>query len=96
MEWIDTLYVLIAACRVMSLLFAPLFLQYIAYSESIQKTDYIIRLKDYLTKTLLVKRVGLDFIKFFESVVDLVALLVADLVTLSVAESLGSTIFNLF
>ena len=56
-KWIDTLYVLIAACRIASLLFAPLFLQWFAYSQSIQKTDYIIRLKDYLTKTLLVKRV---------------------------------------
>ena len=54
---IDTLYVLIAACKIASLLFAPRFDQWFAYSESIQKTDYIIRLKDYLTKTLLVNRV---------------------------------------
>ena len=61
-EWIDGLYVLIAVCRVACLLFAPLFLQWFFYPESIQKTDYLIRLKDHLTKTLLVKRVRFPFL----------------------------------
>ncbi len=55
-EWIDTMYILIAGVKIISLLFAPLFLQWIAYSASIKKTDYVVRLKDFLMKTLLVKR----------------------------------------
>ncbi len=60
-RWVDGVYALIAACRLASLLFAPLLLTWILYSQSVQKTDYILRLKDYLVKTLLVKRVTLTF-----------------------------------
>ncbi len=58
-KWLKLLHVLIAGVKVATLLFGPLFLQWVVHGESIRKTDYIIRLKDVLTKTLLVKKVRL-------------------------------------
>lgn len=55
--WIAFLYILITGVKIVGFLFGPLWLQWVFHSESIRTTDYIIKLKDKLVKTILVKKV---------------------------------------
>ena len=54
--WIEGLYTLIALMKIGFLLFGPWLLQWCVYQESISKVDYVIRLKEPLNKTMLVKK----------------------------------------
>lgn len=56
-EWVKLCYILIGVVKIIALLFGPLFLAWVVHGESIRQTDYVVKLKEPINKTILVKKV---------------------------------------
>jgi hypothetical protein len=55
--WTQIVHILIISLKVLFLMFSPLLFIQIFYVDSIRTTDYVVRLKEALRKTMLVKKV---------------------------------------
>lgn len=55
--WTQIVHILIIVLKVLFLMFSPLLFIQIFYVDSIRTTDYVVRLKEALRKTMLVKKV---------------------------------------
>ena len=56
-KWITLMFTLIVTLKITAFLAGPLFLNHWVYSESLKQSDYIVKLKDPMMKSILVKKV---------------------------------------
>lgn len=56
-KWIRVMFVLVVTLKIAAFLTGPVFLNRIVYSDSLRQADYIVKLKDQMRKTILVKKV---------------------------------------